>query len=180
VARYFAAQQKQLDETQAELDAASAALAELEEEHSGEDGVLGSLEKIAKPEVSARLKEAEGEPDSADEVHVLRRWLAISEKEMSLKKSVKEQDTKLDRLAYDKYPTLPQDEIKSLVIDDKWMARLLADVRGELDRVSQALTGRVRELAQRYETSLPRLIDRLASVSARVDEHLRHMGATWG
>jgi hypothetical protein len=41
------------------------------------------------------------------------------------------------------------------VVDDKWMARLSAAVQGELDRVSQTLTGRIRELAERYATPLP-------------------------
>jgi type I restriction enzyme M protein len=48
-----------------------------------------------------------------------------------------------------KYPTLSEDEIKTLVVDDKWLATLAAAVRGELDRVSQTLTGRVRQLAER-------------------------------
>ena len=45
------------------------------------------------------------------------------------------------------------------MVDDKWMARLSAAVQGELDRVSQTLTGRIRELAERYATPLPQLTD---------------------
>ena len=65
------------------------------------------------------------------------------------------------------------------VIDDKWMARLAASVQGELDRVSQTLTGRIRELAERYATPLPKLADEVAVLAARVDEHLKRMGARW-
>jgi len=179
VARYFADEQAQLETLQAELDAATSALADIEEEHGGEEGVLGSLDKIAKAEVSARLKEINSDADAADEAAVLRRWLELSEQESALKRSVKEQDARLDKLAHDKYQTLTEAEIKSLVIDDKWMVRLLAKVQGELERVSQTLTGRVRELAERYETPLPKLIDDVATLSARVDAHLRKMGASW-
>ncbi len=37
-----------------------------------------------------------------------------------------------------------------------------AAVQGELDRVSQTLTGRIGELAERYATPLPQLTDDVA------------------
>jgi len=179
VARYFAKQQAALDAKQAELEATAASLTELEEEHGGEEGALGALEKIAKAEVSARLKETKGDRESLDEAAVLRRWLELSESEAGLKRDLREQDAALDTLAYEKYPTLTEAEIKTLVIDDKWMARLAAAVQGELDRVSQTLTGRIRELAERYATPLPVLVDEVATLAARVDGHLKKMGARW-
>ena len=92
---------------------------------------------------------------------------------------MKEQEAALDDLACGKYPTLSEAEIKTLVVDDKWMARLAAAVQGELDRVSQTLTGRIRELAERYASPLPQLTDEVATLAARVEEHLKRMGATW-
>jgi type I restriction enzyme M protein len=59
------------------------------------------------------------------------------------------------------------------------MARLSAVVQGELERVSQTLTGRVRELAERYAAPLPRLTDEVATLAARVEGHLERMGASW-
>lgn len=55
-----------------------------------------------------------------------------------------------------KCPILTEAQIKTLVVDDKWMAHLAVCVQGRLDRVSQALTGRIRELAERYVTPLHR------------------------
>jgi type I restriction enzyme M protein len=92
---------------------------------------------------------------------------------------VKEKEAVLDTLAYKKYPTLTEAQIKTLVVDDKWMARLSAAVQGELERVSQTLTGRIRELAERYATPLPQLTDEVATLAARVEEHLAKMGASW-
>jgi type I restriction enzyme M protein len=179
VARYFAKEQAALEARQAELETATAALAELEEEHGGEEGCLGALDKIAKGEVNARLKEIKGDKDGKDEIAVLKRWLDLSAQETTLKRTVKDQDAALDALAYAKYPKLSEAEIKTLVVDDKWMARLSAAVKGELDRVSQTLTGRIRELAERYATTLPKLTDEVEALSARVDEHLKKMGAVW-
>ena len=63
------------------------------------------------------------------------------------------------------------------MVDDKWLATLAAAVQGELDRVSQTLTGRIRQLAERYATPLPQLTDEVATLAARVDEHLKKMGS---
>jgi type I restriction enzyme M protein len=78
-----------------------------------------------------------------------------------------------------RYGQLTVDDIKTLVVRDKWIATLSTAVQGELDRVSQTLTGRIRELADRYATPLPRLTDEVAELAARVDEHLQKMGALW-
>src|SRR5690606_34799971 len=54
IARHFSAEQKAIDEISAGLEAAGSALAELEEEHGGEDGPLASLDKINAAAVKAR------------------------------------------------------------------------------------------------------------------------------
>ena len=59
------------------------------------------------------------------------------------------------------------------------MATLAVAVQGELDHVSQMLTGRIRQLAERYATPLPNLNDDIKTLAARVDEHLKKMGARW-
>ena len=78
-----------------------------------------------------------------------------------------------------KCPILTEAQIKTLVVDDKWMAHLSSAVQGELSRVSQTLTGRLRELAERYATPLPALAAEVETLSARVEEHLRRMGVAW-
>ena len=183
VARYFAKEQAALDAAQAELDAVSASLGELEEEHGAEEGVLAALDKLGPKEVKARLKELKGDGDAADEVadelFVLQQWLELSERETELKRAVREQDAALDKLAYEKYATLTEADVRTLVVHDKWMAVLSAAVHGELERVSQRLTGRIRELAERYAAPLPQLLREVEKLSARVDAHLVKMGASW-
>jgi type I restriction enzyme M protein len=71
-----------------------------------------------------------------------------------------------------------QQQIKILVVDDKWMGTLAAIVQSELNRVSQALTGRIKQLAERYATPLPKLTEDVESLASRVNAHLTKMGAT--
>jgi type I restriction enzyme M protein len=179
VARFFAAEQAGIDAAQAEIEASVASRAELEEAHGGEEGFLGALDKIGKAEVSSRLREIRGDDEARDEAAVLQRWLELAERETAMKRAVKEQEAALDMLAYTKYPMLTESEIKAMVVDDKWMAQLSAVAQGELERVSLTLTGRIRELAERYATPLPQLMDEIGILTARVEEHLAKMGASW-
>ena len=179
VARYFAQQQATLEAKQAALEAVASQISELEEEHGGEDAAFSGFEKINTAQVKDRINEIGLDPDAGDELAVLRRWLQLSDQESKLKKAVKELDTQLDQQAHDHYAKLSVAEIKTLAVDDKWLARIAADLQGELDRVGQTLTGRIRELAERYATPLPQLVDEVAVLSARVEEHLKRMGATW-
>ncbi|MGE6777080.1 N-6 DNA methylase [Vreelandella titanicae] len=179
VAHYFADQQAELDALQAELDTLASQITELEEEHGGEEGAFAELDKINKGEVTKRWKEIKKDPDYADEANALKQWSDLEKRQSELKKQIKEQDAELDQLAYDKYPELTEAEIKTLVVDHKWLIALEAAVQGELERVSQTLTSRVRQLTERYATPLPQLTQRVAELSSKVDEHLIKMGVEW-
>ena len=96
-----------------------------------------------------------------------------------MKKRLKEAEAALDAKAYAHYPKLTETDIKTLVVDDKWLAALSADIHGEMDRISQALTQRVKELAERYETPMPQMASRVAELEARVNRHLEKMGFAW-
>jgi type I restriction enzyme M protein len=179
VARYFVAEQARLDALRGELEAVTAQIAELEEEHGGDEGAYADLDKVNKANVNARLKELKGDKDAKDEIAALKVWAELSEKEAALKKQVKDADAALDAAAYAKYPKLTEVEIKALVVDDKWMATLDAAIHGELDRVSQALTQRVRTLAERYEIPMSKLAESVANLETKVNKHLEKMGFTW-
>ena len=181
VARYFAAAQAVIEQREAERDAISRQIEELDEEHGGEEGLLNEAKndkgKITKVSVKARLTEIRYDPESTDERKMLENYLNLSEQEAVAGKKVKEAQKALDTKVAAKYRQLSETEIKTLVVDDKWLATLTASIQGELDRVSQALTGRIRILAERYATPLPQLVDEVAQLAAKVDEHLKKMGA---
>ncbi|WP_428420747.1 N-6 DNA methylase [Methylibium sp.] len=179
LARYFATEQAALDALQAELDAAMASQTELEEEQGGDEGIFAGYDSITAVAVKERIREIGSDRDGADELKLLKQWLDLGNGIAALKKQIKDAEAALDTLAYAKYPKLTKADIQSLVIDDKWMATLAATVRDELDRASQTLTGRIRELAERYATPLPQLTDKVAALAAKVGRHLAKMGAVW-
>ena len=179
VARYFSEEQAVIDQLVAALDSVTARLTEMEEEHGGDDGAFAELDKVNKANVAARLKEIKGDKDATDEAAALNDWLTLNNEEAGLRKRLKEEEGALDGQAYAQYPKLSESEIKTLVVDDKWLAALGAAIHGEMDRVSQQLTQRVRELAERYETPMPLMVDGVAELEAKVDGHLEKMGFAW-
>jgi type I restriction enzyme M protein len=186
VAKYFVKERDAIAALDEKLATIEQQLTEMMEENSGEDGLLaaviegeGDKQKITAKALKARLKEIEGDPIFNDERKVLKAYAALLEKQSDTKSERKAAQEDLDAKLDAKYPKLTEVEIKTLVIDDKWMAHLAAAMEDELDRVSQALTGRVRELAERYAKPLPALVTEVATLSVRVDAHLKKMGATW-
>jgi type I restriction enzyme M protein len=179
VARYFAEEQQAITQLQADLDSVSAQLSELEEEHSGEDAVFAGFDKINKAEVSSRLKELGHDVEAKDEIAVLKSWLKLSTDEAALKKALRDAEAELDAKAYVHYPKLSEADIKTLVVDDKWLATLDAAIHGEMDRISQQLTQRVKQLAERYETPVPQINLRVDALEAKVNGHLQRMGFAW-
>lgn len=175
IARYFSDKQQAIKELEAELETVTTQMSELEEEH----GAFSEFEKINKANVTARLKEVKGNVDAVDEMVVLKQWVKLNNQQAALKKSIKEKESELDGLAYNKYPELSEDEIKTLVVDDKWMATIGAAIHGEMDRISQTLTARVKELAERYETPLPQQAEKVTNLEQKVNVHLERMGFAW-
>lgn len=181
VQHHFAAEQAELDRLSAELESTQAAQTELEEEHSGDDAVFSGFDKINDKEVKSRIWELTHMviTDVSEELDVLKQWRRLSKHSAELKKRIKTLDAELDAKALARYPSLTPDEVKALVVDHKWMAALDAAVHGELDRVSQALTGRVKELAERYGRTMPELAQQVDDLEARVAGHLAKMGFAW-
>jgi type I restriction enzyme M protein len=189
VLRYFAAEQKAIDTLATEIEVVTSQISELVEEQSGSEEDAFSEAKTYVPEgkegkvtralAISRLKEIESDKETKDEADVLNNWLKLSDKEAELKKRVKEAEANLDANAYKKYPKLTEEEIQTVVVDDKWLTALHEAIHSEMERISQALTQRVKELAERYETPMPQMVSQGAKLEAKVKSHLKRMGLAW-
>jgi type I restriction enzyme M protein len=179
VRQLFAGDLEMIEALRTQLEEASRRLAELEEEHSGEEGAFSELDKINKAAVNTRIKEIRKDPEAAEELAVLREWLELSDEEAATKKALKAAEAELDDQAYGRYDSLTDTEVRELVVQRKWLASLEQAVASEVERVSQALTGRLKQLGERYDEALPTIIARVGELDARVTGHLERMGFTW-
>ena len=117
--------------------------------------------------------------ETAEEIAVLKSYLDLMEDESELRSAIKSAEATLDAQALAQYPQLSEADTKALVVDDKWLAALSTAIHGEMDRISQTLTQRVKELADRYDTPMPQMASRVAELEARVNQHLEKMGFVW-
>jgi type I restriction enzyme M protein len=183
IRRYFGAEQRAIEKLEADRDVIFREMEEMDEEHGGEEGLLfeAKTEKggLNKASVTARLKEIKDAKDAKDERKVLNEYAALIEKGVVATKTIKDAQKALDVKVAAQYAKLSEDESKMLVVDYKWLTTLEIAVQTELDRVSQALTSRIRQLAERYATPLPKLAEEVESLAARVEGHLKKMGAAW-
>ncbi|MBE0535049.1 MAG: type I restriction-modification system subunit M [Phycisphaerae bacterium] len=183
ITRYFAKEQAAIGQLEADRDEIARQAEEMAEEHGGEEGLLEEVRNdkgnITKGEVKSRIKAIQNDPEYADELEVLEQYLELIEKETEANKAIKDALKELDGAVLKQYKKLTENEIKTLVVDDKWMATTEKDVHSEMDRVSQRLTQRIKELAERYGTPLPKLTETVEELTGRVDAHLQEMGFTW-
>jgi type I restriction enzyme M protein len=198
---YFASEQKHLESLEAGRDDITRKMEELLEEHGGEDGLLEEAKnekgKITKVSLNARLKnifgeseegekegegEGEGEGDgegSGEERKLLMQYLYLLESEVTTNRKLKEAQQALKAKVNARYSQLGEDEVKKLVVENKWLATLTADIQSEPTRLTQALTRRIQELTERYATPLPQLCAEVETLFAKVEAHLRRMGFVW-
>ena len=176
---YFGNEQAKLEELNATLEQISVDMDALKDEHGGEDGLLSEVidnDKISKTSVKKRIKEIKNSEDDADELAVLDKYSEFFDKEADTKKAIKEAESDLEKKVLIKYPALNEEEIKTLVVERKWMDELSARVFGEVDRLSQTLTGRVKELSVRYAEPMPAILEDVTELTEKVGEHLSKMG----
>ncbi|MFH6896241.1 type I restriction-modification system subunit M [Providencia huaxiensis] len=179
VARYFADEQTKIDTLQSKLDSASQELETYLEENSGDDGLLNEAlndkDKVTKATVTARLKVA----TDPDEKSALKQAQKLFDNEANAKKALKKAQDALDLAVFKQYPKLSIDEIKTLIIKDKWLATLQSNIEAEIERVTQQLANRVKELEERYNEPLPAITKSVKNLSEKVAGHLKAMGLEW-
>ena len=212
VARYFAKEQDGHRRADGRAGKRQSSIAELEEEHGGEDGLLAECrndkDKVTAALLKARRKELVDELDADffkrydklekqggaaeaikaefleaipdfEEMFVIDDMLKLIKQRDTIADEIKKAEAALDANACAKYPNLTEADVKALVVDDKWMGRIDADIHGEMGHISQALTQRIRVLADRYETPLPEIVAHVADLGAKVEDHLKAMGFAW-
>ena len=184
IQEYFAKEQKAIDDLEAEAETLKATMEELREENGGEEGLLANViddkGKISKGNLQKAIKElGKRNADNAEEYDMLQAYKKMMEEAAKVQTKIKAALKLLEALIIKKYPTLSIDEIKTIVVDKKWMHSMEQRIKTEMDNISHCLTQRIKELAERYETPLPQLNSEVAGLTTKVENHLRKMNYKW-
>lgn len=93
-----------------------------------------------------------------------------------LKSHLKKANYQLDLAIVEKYAQLSPKEVQTLVVEDKWLATLQERIQTEIEAISQQLANRIKELAERYASTLAELDEDVHIYEAKVQAHLKIMG----
>ncbi len=178
---FFKAEKEEIEELESKKEELEKELEELKEKHSGEEGILKEVTNdkgnITKKELKKKIKELEWNPEEyKEELEVLKKVLELIDKISKMKKMKKEKEKELDIKLLKKYPELSEDEVKELVVEKKWFARLEEGIKDEIENIIINLSSRIKELVDRYEEPLPNIEKEVEEFEEKVKEHLKIMG----
>jgi len=189
VQAYFQDEQKKVDELSEQIEIVQSKQDELIEENTSEEGLLNEVVddkgKVSKANVKKRLKEIRPkkgisiDEDLKEEFNLLETLQWLYEEEDDKNKKLKDEKNALEIKVIKKYPQLSEDEIKLLVIEQKWMTAINQRIKTEIDAINQQFTQRINELADRYETTLQELANNMETLTEKVNNHLKQMNFQW-
>ncbi|RVV99909.1 type I restriction endonuclease subunit M [Mesobaculum littorinae] len=177
VARFFPELQQAVDDAQAKAEELGREIEELVEEHGAEGGLLADAlteaGKLTAASVKARQKSGEAEPEEAK---LLKQVAKLMTAETAAKKAVKEAEEGLTETTLKKYPELTEEEIRSLVVDDKWLTDIADLIEAEIEARTEQMTARVRVLTERYGLTIGSVLEDCRAADEKVSKHLSAMG----
>ncbi len=181
--RYFPEEQAEIEQLKQKQETADQTMDELEQEHAHEDGLLGNClsdaGNVTKTNLKSRLKEIKNSPEDAKEYEVVREYKDAYDAASKAKKKVKKAEKALRKKVNEKYPELTPDEVKTLVVDDKWLPDICGKIEDEVEAVSRSLTQRLKELAKRYDRAVTEIDSEVDTLEEKVNDHLETMGVEW-
>ena len=182
-AAFFAAERAKIDDAQAISDETQGKLDELVEEHTAEGGILADYlndkDAVDSKAVNAKIKELKKTEPKSEELVILCEYADLSTKVKEYTKLVKDLNAALDEACKAKYAELTIDEIKELLVNRKWYYTIFEGIKALYVTTSHEIAGRISELAERYEDTLPSLENEVESYEAKVKAHLERMGFKW-
>ncbi|RAW01554.1 type I restriction-modification system subunit M [Pseudochryseolinea flava] len=179
IAKFFQREYSTIEDLRGKRDLLNAKLKEMEDENNVEGGLVLDIEKFTKINIQRRIKEIKGSQEHQEEQQILESSMEIIDEKVSLEKAIKEKLQDLENQLWGKYAKLNVDDIKVLVIEDKWMASIYLAIQGEMQRISERLSVRIKELSLRYERPMPELLHEVIEFESKVYSHLNEIGFRW-
>ncbi|WP_121285353.1 type I restriction-modification system subunit M [Helicobacter pylori] len=169
--RFFEKEAKELEELENALNEKEANFEEFIEEHSNEEGLFDGL-KINESVLKKELKNA---TDSEDKkiLKTALEWLEAKNKALKMKNKAHEE---LELKAFHQYKNLEINEIKDLIIKDKWLKSLKNALENKILKRINAFISALNGIIQTYSNSLLELDKEVKESESKVLEHLKDLG----
>ncbi|MGL2544399.1 type I restriction-modification system subunit M [Helicobacter pylori] len=169
--RFFEKEAKELEELENALNEKEALLDEFIEEHSNEEGLFDGL-KINESVLKKELKNAT-DPEDKETLKTALEWLEAKNKVLKMKNKACEE---LELKAFHQYKNLEINEIKDLIIKDKWLNSLKNALENKIQKRINAFISALNEIISSYSNSLLELDKEVKESESKVLEHLKDLG----
>ncbi|WP_131158729.1 type I restriction-modification system subunit M [Helicobacter pylori] len=172
--RFFEKEAKELEELENVLNEKEALLDEFIEEHSNEEGLFDGL-KINESVLKKELKNATDLEDK-EILKTALEWLEAKNKALKMKNKAHEE---LELKAFHQYKNLEINEIneiKDLIIQDKWLNSLKNALENKIQKRINAFISALNEIISSYSNSLLELDKEVKESESKVLEHLKDLG----
>lgn len=165
--------QQEMDEL-VEQNADAFTFGDRDSEEEDEDKAL--TVKVA--DVKKAIKNAKADSIPDEELVLLKKWLDISNENDKLNKTLKQKRSELTDAVVAKYASLTEDEIRTLVVERKWLATVIDGCMALMQTVTHRIGTEVASLVERYENTLPELTKEVSEYESEVNGYLAEMGFT--
>ncbi|WRG62528.1 type I restriction-modification system subunit M [Helicobacter pylori] len=169
--RFFEKELIELEALENALNEKEALLDEFIEEHSNEEGLFDGL-KINESVLKKELKNAT-DPEDKETLKTALEWLEAKNKVLKMKNKAYEE---LELKAFHQYKNLKLDEIKDLIIKDKWLNSLKNALENKIQKRINAFASALNGIISSYSNSLLELDKEVKESESKVLEHLKDLG----
>ena len=177
VARFFPQMQQAVDDAQATAEELNHAIEELVEEQGVEGGLLADAltdaGKLTAASIKARQRCGEADPEEEKLLSQVDKLMTALK---AANKAVKDADEALTAATLAQYSQLTEEEIRALLVNDKWLSDIADLIEAEIEARTEQMTARVRVLTERYGHPLSTMTELFRELETKVADHLRAMG----
>lgn len=180
IERYFAKEADDISKLEEHINSIENNISQMEDDYGSEGEALFDFyegEKIKSANVDKVVKKKNKDNSYAqEEFDVLVAYSGFNKELKDANKQLKDLKLALDTLARNKIKELAEQEIKEIVINDKWSRSIFDGIDSLYTRISHGLANRILELAERYEDTLFEIEEDVDKYENQVKEHLRKLG----
>ena len=183
LAEYFTAETNEIAELSSSIESLQQELSDLVESNTdvfrfSDDDDEEKPVNVKIADVKKAIKNAKTDGTSKEDLEILKLWESTYTKKEGYVSQWKQKRIDLTDAVVRKYAALTEDEIKTLVVERKWLASVVGGCEALMQNVTHQIASDVTSLTERYEVTLGATESKVNDLEQEVLRSLKEMGFT--
>lgn len=183
LAEYFTAYTNEISELSSSIESLQQEMSDLVESNTevfrfNDDDEEDKPVNVKIADVKKAIKNAKTDGTTNEDLEILKLWESTYTKKEGYVSQWKQKRTALTEAIVAKYANLTEDEIKTLVVERKWLASVVGGCEALMQNVTHQIASDVTTLAERYEVTLGATESKVNDLEQEVLRSLKEMGFT--